>query len=192
MCSNYPIFDPKRFGELVRQERRKAGFSNTARLSDGIREATGVFIDKDTLIRIERGERLPDVQKFFAIAYTLGGSRWESFACDFLEGSIDGIAALREVESDLRECASILNELDVIALHNANGQPLSEYEIADWMYNEGISFYIPGTCKWKLARAVKKLNAVDPAPEYRMKLQSLIETANELSKHIESLRELDP
>lgn len=67
------VFDPQAFGETLRNERRKHGFSNTKKLSKAIEEKTGVFIDFDTLMRYERGEREPDISKITAIAFSLYG-----------------------------------------------------------------------------------------------------------------------
>lgn len=65
------VFDPVAFGKTLRSERRKCGFSNTKKLSKAIEEKTGIFIDFDTLMRYERGEREPDISKITAIAFTL-------------------------------------------------------------------------------------------------------------------------
>lgn len=67
-----PVFDPVKFGSHLREKRRTLGFSNTGVLSDAIKADTGVYIDFDTLHKIERGEREPDVSKLAAICFTLG------------------------------------------------------------------------------------------------------------------------
>lgn len=72
------VFDPTAFGEQLRAERRKAGFSNTKLLSKAIEKQTGVFIDFDTLMKYERGEREPDVTKLVAISFTLYQEKWLS------------------------------------------------------------------------------------------------------------------
>lgn len=70
------VFSPERFGRKLREERRLAGYKNTKELSEAIQELTDTFIDFDTLMKYERGEREPDVSKIFAIAVTLYGSNW--------------------------------------------------------------------------------------------------------------------
>lgn len=72
------VFNPALFGEQLRTERRKAGFSNTKLLSKAIKKQTGVFIDFDTLMKYERGEREPDVTKLVAISFTLYQEKWLS------------------------------------------------------------------------------------------------------------------
>lgn len=97
----YPIFNQKRFGEAIRQWRRQEGYSNTTAFSNAIENKTGVYIDKDTLIRIERGERLPDVGKYFAIILTLSGDAWREESIQIMEDSLNGRGALIELEDKL-------------------------------------------------------------------------------------------
>lgn len=70
------VFSPDRFGNILRSERRKKGFTNTKQLSEAIKEKTGVFVDFDTLMKYERGEREPDVTKLLAIAVTIFEDKW--------------------------------------------------------------------------------------------------------------------
>ena len=65
------VFDPVEFGKLVREDRKRAGFTSTPKFSAAIKEKTGVYIDPDTLHKIERGEREPDVTKLIAISATM-------------------------------------------------------------------------------------------------------------------------
>lgn len=65
------FFSASKFGEALREMRRAVGYRNTKSFSEAIEEQTGVFIDKDTLFKLERGERLPDVEKYYAIVATL-------------------------------------------------------------------------------------------------------------------------
>lgn len=70
------VFSPERFGRKLREERRLAGYKNTKELSEAVQELTDTYIDFDTLMKYERGEREPDISKTFAIAVTLYGSSW--------------------------------------------------------------------------------------------------------------------
>lgn len=70
------VFDPSLFGRILREQRRLAGYSNTKVFSQAIQEKTGVFVDFDTLMKYERGEREPDVSKLLGIAFTLYGQDW--------------------------------------------------------------------------------------------------------------------
>lgn len=70
------VFDPQRFGNALRAERRKKGYTNTRVFSEAIQKETDVFIDFDTLMKYERGEREPDVTKLVAIAFTLFKTNW--------------------------------------------------------------------------------------------------------------------
>ncbi len=65
------VFDPIEFGKLVREDRKRAGFSSAPKFSKAIKEKTGVYIDPDTLHKIERGEREPDVTKLIAMSATM-------------------------------------------------------------------------------------------------------------------------
>lgn len=65
------VFVPEQFGNYIRDRRRKCGYSSTKVFSDSIRQFTGVYIDPDTLNKIERGEREPDISKFVAICEAL-------------------------------------------------------------------------------------------------------------------------
>lgn len=81
------VFDPEKFGRKVREERRLAGFKNTKEFSEAIKNSTGVFIDFDTLMKYERGEREPDISKTMAIAFTLYKRDWGDGLFDLLRFS---------------------------------------------------------------------------------------------------------
>lgn len=68
------LFDPLFFGKKLRTVRRARGFKNTKELSSAIKRVTGVYIDFDTLMRYERGERDPCASNFAALLVTLYGS----------------------------------------------------------------------------------------------------------------------
>lgn len=70
------VFSPFAFGKKLRSERRIKGYSNTKKFSEAIQERTGVFIDFDTLMKYERGEREPDITKLMAISFALYENRW--------------------------------------------------------------------------------------------------------------------
>lgn len=77
------VFSPEQFGEYVRGKRRACGYSSTKVFSDSIKQLTEVYIDPDTLNKIERGEREPDISKFVAICEALarpsGKTRYEIY-----------------------------------------------------------------------------------------------------------------
>lgn len=72
------VFIPEAFGAALRRRRKEQGFSSVDKLSGAIKEATGVYIDRDTLFKIERGEREPDISKLVAICITLYGVSWRT------------------------------------------------------------------------------------------------------------------
>lgn len=65
------VFSPEAFGKELRNSRRTAGYSSTPKFSEAIKEKTGIYIDHETLHRIERGEREPDITKLIAMSATL-------------------------------------------------------------------------------------------------------------------------
>lgn len=75
------VFSPVRFGEYVRKKRRGAGYASTGEFSESIKELAGVYIDPDSLIKIERGEREPDISKAIAMSEAIarrdGKDRYE-------------------------------------------------------------------------------------------------------------------
>lgn len=99
------LFNARWFGRYVREERHKAGFKSAKSFSDAIQEKTGVFIDKDTILLIERGERLPDVEKYYAIIATISNSNslmcWQSWADDIIDYCLDGRSVLLVAEEDI-------------------------------------------------------------------------------------------
>lgn len=66
------VFVPEQFGAELRKKRRESGFASTKAFSDAIKDETGVYVDFDTLNKIERGEREPDVSKLVAMCATIG------------------------------------------------------------------------------------------------------------------------
>lgn len=79
------VFDPKIFGELLREERRAAGFSSAPKFSEAIERETGIYIDKDTIHKIERGEREPDISKLIAMCETIAAGKQRGYAMLILE-----------------------------------------------------------------------------------------------------------
>lgn len=100
-------FDPVRFGRILREKRRIEGYSNTRQFSDAILDKTQTFIDSDTLLKYERGEREPDVSKLVAIATTLFGGGWDSKLMEILRDSIP-----RESNSTYTLATSLQSSID--------------------------------------------------------------------------------
>lgn len=96
------VFSPERFGRKLREERRLAGYKNTKELSEAVQELTDTYIDFDTLMKYERGEREPDVSKMVAIAVTLYGSDWRDELGSMLTFSIPEEAPLKMQVDTLR------------------------------------------------------------------------------------------
>lgn len=82
--SDTRVFSPERFGRKLREERRLAGYKNTKEFSEAITKLTWSFIDFDTLMKYERGEREPDVSKLVAITFTLYGADWKDGLAELL------------------------------------------------------------------------------------------------------------
>lgn len=76
---NTAVFYPAEFGKVLREERRSAGFTSTPKFSEAIKEDTGIFIDPDTLHKIERGERETDPSKLIAISITISNRKAENW-----------------------------------------------------------------------------------------------------------------
>lgn len=72
---NTRVFSPRQFGEHLRDMRRESGFSSVDSFSKSIADETGVKIDRESLLRIERGQLVPDLSKFVAICYTIAETR---------------------------------------------------------------------------------------------------------------------
>lgn len=83
-------FDRALFGANLRNERRRAGFTNTKALSAALQEKTGTFVDFDTLLKFERGEREPSASKLVAIAVVLYGRDWPDGLVSLVLGAASG------------------------------------------------------------------------------------------------------
>lgn len=111
------LFSPAIFGEILRNERRERGYSNTRKFSAAILDKTGTYIDFDTLLTYERGEREPDVTKLVAIAVTLADDLWTEWLTSILsscvpEGVEDvSIDTLERLRRSLRYLTSIISNL---------------------------------------------------------------------------------
>lgn len=96
------FFNAKWFGDYLRETRKAAGYKNTRLFSEAIEERTGVYVDYNSLDRYERGERMPGVDRFFAIVATLEESGYDHtfglLAQFFYSKSLDGAIALEQVE----------------------------------------------------------------------------------------------
>ena len=76
-----PFFDPQKFGEQLRDTRKKAGFSSLAAFSQSIEQETGISIHQKTLQKLERGVGgVPSVEKVAAIIATLQTERLGRFS----------------------------------------------------------------------------------------------------------------
>ena len=75
--------------------------------SEAIRERTGIYVDYNSLDRCERGERVPGLDRFFAIVATLEfpmtAESFGGMAVDFFQESIDGPIALELIELELSD-----------------------------------------------------------------------------------------
>lgn len=69
-----PVFSPRLFGEILRKKRYEAGFSSADSFIKAISEQTGVYIDKETMLRMERGQVEPSISKLIAICEVLANS----------------------------------------------------------------------------------------------------------------------
>lgn len=96
------FFNAKWFGDYLRQTRKAEGYKNTKQLSEAIEERTGVYIDFNSIDRYERGERMPGVDRFFAIIATLENegidSSFGTLCVPFYQCSLDGHIALERIE----------------------------------------------------------------------------------------------
>ena len=72
------VFDPEAFGLALKRRRKEQGYRSVPKLCEAIENLTGVHIDPDTLYKIERGEREPDMTKLVAICITLYGVSWRT------------------------------------------------------------------------------------------------------------------
>lgn len=135
------VFDPVAFGESLREKRRGAGFSNVKKLSEAIEKDTGEYIDPDTLHRIERGEREPNISKLEAICITIFGNDWLRELVNILKSSLPATpygvsllskAAIQDIEEldtmqeviRLKKIAAISKTLDI------------KFSDAESLYNE--------------------------------------------------------
>lgn len=110
------FLNAKWFGEYLREMRKFAGYSNTKQLSEAIEERTGVHVDPNGLDRYERGERLPGLDRFFAIVATLEGEEIDHtfgfLAQLFYEHSLDGHIALELIEQEIEDFERDIEYLD--------------------------------------------------------------------------------
>lgn len=86
-----PVFDPEAFGKTLRKFRRNADFSSADSFCEAVKEKTGVYIDKNTIHMIERGERDPDITKLIAMCFVISESisdTWESVLETLIEESL--------------------------------------------------------------------------------------------------------
>ena len=143
----YPIFDQRKFGALIRRWRRQEGYSNTELFSEAIEEKTGVYIDKDTLVRIERGERLPDVGKYFALILTLSGDCWRNDSVQVMEESLRGRAALIELEDKLEWIrASVSGFCDALGV-------MEKSDRSDYMIDSAVFDPLCEDCRERIEEA---------------------------------------
>lgn len=112
-----PLFSPTIFGEILRDARRDRGYSNTKKFSAAILDKTGTYIDFDTLLTYERGEREPDVTKLVAIAVTLSDDFWIEWLPSVLASCVPenveeiSIETLERLHRNLGYLVSLLSSL---------------------------------------------------------------------------------
>ena len=115
--ANTSLFSPAIFGEILRNERRERGYSNTRKFSAAILDKTGTYIDFDTLLTYERGEREPDVTKLVAIAVTLAGDFWTEWLPSVLSSCVPedveeiSIGTLERLHRNLGYLISLISSL---------------------------------------------------------------------------------
>lgn len=102
---NTAVFYPAEFGKLLREERRSAGFTSTPKFSEAIKEDTGIYIDPDTLHKIERGERETDLTKLIAISIAISNRKaehWTNVAGRLLSDSVPLEVAFKDKKYSLQ------------------------------------------------------------------------------------------
>lgn len=81
------VFVPEKFGQYLREKRRKAGFSSAPKFSESIKEKTGIYIDHETIHKIERGEREPDITKLIAMCFAIKPTNYLGVLDDLIVSS---------------------------------------------------------------------------------------------------------
>ena len=62
------------YGAMVKNARKRAGYSTAQAFSDSIFRRTRVYISRDVLYKIEQGRQNPDIAQFMAINLSLYGA----------------------------------------------------------------------------------------------------------------------
>lgn len=91
------------FGDYIAEKRRNAGFKNRESFSEAIKEKTSLIVSSETIKRIERGDGLPNLETFLAIATTLESTvgisdSWWDFVTDSLTSNMDGHLKLLQIQ----------------------------------------------------------------------------------------------
>lgn len=91
------------FGDYIAEKRRNAGFKNRESFSEAIKEKTSLIVSSETIKRIERGDGLPNLETFLAIATTLESTvgisdSWWDFVTDSLTSNMDGHLELLQIQ----------------------------------------------------------------------------------------------
>lgn len=120
------LFNAHKFGAYLRKERTEKGYKSARAFSKAIEERTGVYIDKDTILLIERGERLPDAEKYLALLATLTPAANPMMLDDFVMRSfdaIDGRFALEACELDIKELEISVEKYSDMLMHSTACEP---------------------------------------------------------------------
>lgn len=109
-----PIINSVSLGKELHEMRTRAGFKNADEFRDAIVEI-GVSVSSDTIKRIERGDRLPNLELFFAMHIVCEidktRSSWAYAARCSLEENLSGLALLMGIRN---ETENLINSIERI------------------------------------------------------------------------------
>lgn len=80
--TRHVLFDPETYGRLARAARIIAGYDRVEDVPAAVLERCGVEISARSIYGIERGERAPSIEQYFALALTYappgGSAYWDT------------------------------------------------------------------------------------------------------------------
>lgn len=130
-------------GDYIAEKRRKAGFKNREELARAIKEETSLVVSAETIKRIERGEGLPSLEVFLAIATTLKNTvglndDWWEFVTDSLTSCMDGHLGLLQIKYAVSDLMQGL-QIDMNMYGNAHDGWFAErYSPEDYMKSSAL------------------------------------------------------